>query len=127
MICSWMHRVRIWGEVRKAAEELKALMTSGLEREAVKDIFGSINLELAQENLIRSPQLIARVREELAKYDALSAKSKELEALVHQHLDEDKWLDQFIEALYTDTITKKARSMSMTVTRTRMPGSRSPI
>lgn len=43
----------------------------------------------------------------LAKYDALAAKSAELEALVHQHLDEDKWLDQFIEALYTDTITKK--------------------
>lgn len=66
------------------------------------------------------------MREELAKYEALTAKAAELEALLHQYIDEDKWLDQFIEALYTDTITKKARFTSMTVTRTKMPGNPSP-
>ncbi|CAH1215529.1 hypothetical protein PAECIP111892_04112 [Paenibacillus auburnensis] len=95
------------GEVKKAADELRTLRENGLEREGVKDIFGSINMELAQENLIRSPQLITRVREELLKYDALTAKAAELDALLRQYLDEDKWLDQFIEALYTDTIVKK--------------------
>jgi len=62
---------------------------------------------MAQENLIRSPQLISRVRVELAKYAELTAKAAELEGVLHQYLDEDKWMDQFIEALYTDSIIKK--------------------
>ncbi|QWU17105.1 Tubulin like [Paenibacillus sophorae] len=95
------------GEVKKAADELRRLRENGLEREGVKDIFGSINRELAQENLIRSPQLTTRVREELAKYEALSAKAEELNAVLHQFLDEEKWMDQFLEALYTDAIVKK--------------------
>lgn len=95
------------GEVKKAADELKRLREGGLEREGSKDIFGSINREQAQENLIRSPQLITRVREELAKYEGLAAKAEELEGILRQYLDEEKWLDQFIEALYTGTIVKK--------------------
>ncbi|MBW7461818.1 hypothetical protein K0U00_47985, partial [Paenibacillus sepulcri] len=79
----------------------------GLEPEAAKDIFGSFTEELAQENLIRSPELLGRVREELAKYESISVKAKELEQLLHQHQDEEKWLDQFIEALYTETIIRK--------------------
>ncbi|KAA9004717.1 hypothetical protein F4V43_10360 [Paenibacillus spiritus] len=95
------------GEVRKAADELKRLRDGGLVREGARDIFGSVTRELARENLIRTPLLIARVREELAKYDALAAKSAELESLLGRHRDEEKWLDQFLEALYTDTIAKK--------------------
>lgn len=95
------------GEVKKAADELNRLREGGLEREGSKDIFGSINREQAQENLIRSPQLITRVREELAKYEGLAAKAEELEGILRQYLDEEKWLDQFIEALYTGTIVKK--------------------
>lgn len=95
------------GEVKKAVDELKSLREKGLEREGLKDIFGSINKDMAQENLIRSPQLISRVRVELAKYAELTAKAAELEGVLHQYLDEDKWMDQFIEALYTDSIIKK--------------------
>lgn len=95
------------GEVKKAVDELKSLREKGLEREGIKDIFGSINKDMAQENLIRSPQLISRVRVELAKYTELTAKATELEGVLHQYLDEDKWMDQFIEALYTDSIIKK--------------------
>ncbi|SFE76317.1 Tubulin like [Paenibacillus algorifonticola] len=95
------------GEVKRAVIELRRLLAEGLAPDGAKDIFGSLNEDLAQENLIRSPELLARVREELAKYDAISDKALELEKLLSLHQDEEKWLDQFIEALYTDTIVKK--------------------
>ncbi|AJS60965.1 tubulin-like doman-containing protein [Paenibacillus sp. IHBB 10380] len=95
------------GEVKRAMNELKRLLSEGLEKVATKDIFSSISEDFAKENLIRSPELIARVREELAKYDAISTQLAEYEQLLGLHQDEDKWLDQFIEALYTETITKK--------------------
>ncbi|KQO18580.1 tubulin-like doman-containing protein [Paenibacillus sp. Leaf72] len=95
------------GEVKRAVIELRRLLAEGLAPDGVKDIFGSLNEDLAQENLIRSPELLARVREELAKYDAISDKVAELEKLLSLHQDEEKWLDQFIEALYTETIVKK--------------------
>ncbi|MNI02836.1 hypothetical protein D3C73_557260 [compost metagenome] len=95
------------GEVKRALGELQRLLSQGLERENSRDIFGSINEDMAKENLIRSPELITRVREELAKYKAIQEQAAALEALLGQHQDEEKWLDQFIEALYTSTITKK--------------------
>lgn len=95
------------GEVKRAVVELKRLLDGGLEQTSTKDIFGSINEDLAKENLIRSPELILRVREELAKYTAVAAKIAELEKVLDQHKDEEKWLDQFIEALYTGAIVKK--------------------
>ncbi|GBF76666.1 hypothetical protein PA598K_05149 [Paenibacillus sp. 598K] len=95
------------GEVKRAYHELRRLLTDRLESESTKDIFGSYNEDLAKENLIRSPELLARVREELAKYEAIERKAAELEQLLALHEDEDKWYDQFIEALYTDTIQKK--------------------
>ncbi|OAB45242.1 tubulin-like doman-containing protein [Paenibacillus glacialis] len=95
------------GEVKRALNELKRLLSQGLEKVSNKDIFGSISEDMAKENLIRSPELITRVREELAKYDKISAKATEFELLLDQHQVEEKWFDQFIEALYTETITKK--------------------
>jgi len=95
------------GEVKRALNELKRLLSQGLEKVSNKDIFGSISEDMAKENLIRTPELIARVREELAKYDKIGAKATEFELLLDQHQVEEKWLDQFIEALYTETITKK--------------------
>lgn len=95
------------GEVKRAVIELKRLLEGGLEQTSTKDIFGSINEELAKENLIRSPELILRVREELAKYTAVAAKIAELDKVLDLHKGEEKWLDQFIEALYTGTIVKK--------------------
>ncbi|WP_110930232.1 tubulin-like doman-containing protein [Paenibacillus bouchesdurhonensis] len=95
------------GEVKRAAVELRRLLTEGLPQEGAKDIFGSINEELAKENLIRTPDLIARMRQEIAKYDEIAAMAAKLDTVLEQHQDEEKWLEQFIEALYTDTITKK--------------------
>ncbi|MFD3259911.1 tubulin-like doman-containing protein [Paenibacillus lentus] len=95
------------GEVKRAAVELRRLLTEGLPQEGDKDIFGSINEELAKENLIRTPEMIARVRQEIAKYDEITAMASKLDAVLEQHQDEEKWLEQFIEALYTETITKK--------------------
>ncbi|MEC0089543.1 tubulin-like doman-containing protein [Paenibacillus macquariensis] len=95
------------GEVKRALNELKRLLSQGLEKVSSKDIFGSISEDLAKENLIRTPELITRVREETAKYDMISTKATEFELLLNQHQVEEKWFDQFIEALYTETITKK--------------------
>lgn len=95
------------GEVKRCALELKQLLAEGLPQEGVKDIFGSINEEMAKENLIRSPKLITRMRQEIAKYEEIAAMAAKLEAVLAQHQDEEKWLDQFIEAMYTMTITKK--------------------
>ncbi|MGZ9585587.1 tubulin-like doman-containing protein [Paenibacillus marinisediminis] len=95
------------GEVKRAVVELKRLLAGGLEQTGTKDIFGSIAEDLAKENLIRSPELITRVREELVKYTAIEAKIAELEKVLGQYQDEEKWFDQFIEAMYTGTITKK--------------------
>lgn len=93
--------------MKRAHAELKRLLSEGIGRESIKDIFGSINEDLAKENLIRSPEQIRRVREELAKYETIQAKVSELESLLSQHAGEEKLLDQYIEALYTDTIVKK--------------------
>lgn len=95
------------GEVKRAFDSLKRLLSEGLETEYVKDIFGSINEELAQENLIRSPELSRVVRDELAKRESIQVKVAELGAVLDKFQDEEKWLDQFIEALYTGSITKK--------------------
>lgn len=95
------------GEVKRAYLDLKRLLEEGLEQEGSKDIFGSMNEELAKDNLIRSPELIMRLREELAKYEAIEAKMAEFEQILNQHKDEEKWQDQFIEAMYTGTIYKK--------------------
>ncbi|GAC41126.1 tubulin-like doman-containing protein [Paenibacillus popilliae] len=95
------------GEVKRAYLDLKRLLEEGLEQEGSKDIFGSMNEELAKDNLIRSPELIMRLREELAKYEAIEAKMAEFEQLLNLHKDEEKWQDQFIEAMYTGTICKK--------------------
>lgn len=43
------------GEVKRAVIELKRLQAEGLPRVDTKDIFGSINEDMAKENLVRSP------------------------------------------------------------------------
>ena len=93
--------------MKRAWTELKRLLNEGLERVGSKDIFNSINEDMAKENLIRSPEMIRIVREELKKYAAIAAKITEFEFLISDNQNEEKWLDQFIEALYTGTITKK--------------------
>ncbi|WPP41664.1 tubulin-like doman-containing protein [Paenibacillus hunanensis] len=95
------------GEVKRALVELRRLLSEGLPLEASRDIFNSYNEELASDNLIRSPKMIERLRQELAKYDSIQAKITELESMLGRHEGEEKLIDQFVQALYTDTITKK--------------------
>ncbi|MCL9661502.1 tubulin-like doman-containing protein [Paenibacillus hunanensis] len=95
------------GEVKRALVELRRLLNEGLPLEASRDIFNSYNEELASDNLIRSPKMIERLRQELAKYDSIQAKITELESMLGRHEGEEKLIDQFVQALYTDTITKK--------------------
>ena len=111
---------------KRAWTELKRLLNEGLERVGSKDIFNSINEDMAKENLIRSPEMIRIVREELKKYAAIAAKITEFEFLISDNQNEEKWLDQFIEALYTGRSPRRVRSSFMIAIRRRIPGSRLP-
>ncbi|MFD7524317.1 tubulin-like doman-containing protein [Paenibacillus chitinolyticus] len=96
-----------FGELQRCVNDLKALLQTGLETDRSKDIFGSVNEELAKENLIRSPELLKQVREEVRKYDSIVRKIGELEQALSAHQDEEKFVAQYIEAMYTSTIAKK--------------------
>lgn len=95
------------GELQRCVGDLKQLLENGLEVERTKDIFGSVNSDMAKENLIRSPELLKLVKDELSKYDRIAEKIAELEKLLNTHKDEEKLVTNFIEAIYTSTITKK--------------------
>ncbi len=94
-------------EIRKCLGELKNILTSGIPEEGEKDIFNSFSREYAIENLIRSPELIKLLRQEVKKYEELENKVNELSSLLEAVENQDRLLEQFIEAMYTDTICKK--------------------
>jgi hypothetical protein len=96
-----------FGELKRCINKLKDLLQNGIERQDTRDIFNSTSLEMAKENLIRSPELIEVLRKETTKYEQIRSKVAELEKLLNSHQDEEKLLEQFIEALYTKTIYKK--------------------
>ncbi|USG68536.1 tubulin-like doman-containing protein [Brevibacillus ruminantium] len=95
------------GEIKRCLAELKGFMKEGLEKDSIRDIFGSINEEMAKENLIRYPELIRLMQEEVRKYAAIEEKIGELEAIVNSMQGEEELLNLFIEAMYTSTICKK--------------------
>lgn len=95
------------GEVKRCSSELASLLENGLERVSSKDIFSSVDEDMAKENLIRSPELLRALKEEIRKYEQITAKKNELDRVLSSFQDEEKLVDQFIEAMYTDTITKK--------------------
>lgn len=95
------------GEAKRCLNDLQGLLENGLERTGVRDIFGSINDTMAQENLIRTPDLQESLREEVRKYAAIESKIAELEGLLGGVQNEEKALDRFIEAMYTGTIHKR--------------------
>ena len=96
-----------FSEIIKCLKDLKSLKENGLEIEAVRNIFESYNEEFAKENLIRTPQLVLQVEDEVRKIGSIANKIKELEKLLKTVDDENKVLDSFIEALYTNTVMKK--------------------
>ncbi|WP_134682821.1 tubulin-like doman-containing protein [Brevibacillus migulae] len=95
------------GEVKRALQGLKGYLEGGLEKEAVRPIFGSVNEEMAMENLIRSPQLIRLVRQEVRSQEEIMAKIAELEATIGALQGEEALLDLFLEVMYTGTICKR--------------------
>lgn len=95
------------GELNRCLSKLKALLETGLERVAVRDIFNSTTLELAKENLIRSPELIDSLRLELEKYAGIEAWIAKLESVLKEQQGEEELQSQFMEAMYTRTIVKK--------------------
>ncbi|MFB0831271.1 tubulin-like doman-containing protein [Brevibacillus laterosporus] len=95
------------GEIKRCLAELKGFMEQGLEQEYTKDLFGSINEEMAKENLIRSPELIRLLQQEVRKYEDIESKINELEQIIQSIQGEEELLNRFIEALYTGTICKK--------------------
>jgi hypothetical protein len=96
-----------FGELKRCIAALKELLQNGVERAETKPIFNSTNEEMAKENLIRSPELIVRLRQEVAKCEQIAGKIAELETVLNSHQDEEKLLDGFIEAMYTKTIVKR--------------------
>ncbi|MEK8129924.1 tubulin-like doman-containing protein [Paenibacillus filicis] len=95
------------GEVKRCVTDLRALLEQGLETESIKDIFGSVSEELAKENLIRSPEQLRQVREELGKYERIRERLEALEKVLAAHQDEERLLKQYIEAIYTGTIGRR--------------------
>ncbi|MGG4441818.1 tubulin-like doman-containing protein [Brevibacillus fortis] len=95
------------GEIKRALVELKGFMRDGLEQESTRDVFGSINEEMAKENLIRYPEQIRLIEQEVRKYEEIEAKIQELEQIVNAIQGEEELVTRFIEALYTGTICKR--------------------
>lgn len=95
------------GEIKRCLTELKGFMEQGLELDYTKDLFGSINEEMAKENLIRSPELIRLLQQEVRKYEDIESKMLELEQIIQAIQGEEELINRFIEALYTSTICKK--------------------
>ncbi|MBC8079929.1 MAG: hypothetical protein H7X86_06265 [Gorillibacterium sp.] len=95
------------GELKQAIGQLKAKLTGGLEQVGTREVFGSTDLESAKENLIRYPGLYDEVRREIAKYTEITALIDRLAAILSANQDEEKFVDLFIESIYTGTIVKK--------------------
>lgn len=100
------------GEIRKAIEDIKRLLDRGLipvENDDMQKyyIFESSNEEKAKNNLIRTPELTMAVKLEVEKYEKLIATKNELENKIKDLSKAEMDIDNFLRALYTDTIVKK--------------------
>ncbi|MFL0197575.1 tubulin-like doman-containing protein [Clostridium sp. WILCCON 0269] len=99
-------------EIKRAIADIEKLLDSGLTPVENHDmqkyyIFESSNGEKAQNNLIRTPELTKLLREEVEKYEIILAKKDELENIIENFSKIQADTDNFLRALYTDTIVKK--------------------
>ncbi|MBZ9635036.1 tubulin-like doman-containing protein [Clostridium sp. FP1] len=99
-------------EIRKCIGELRKLMQNKLENIEDYDlqmyyIFDSRDEEVAKENLIRSPRLIQLLNSEIEKYEAIEQQINKLGSNIYDNDKKTKLLDNFIQAMYTETICKK--------------------
>lgn len=95
------------GNLKAVLLVLKNIFAGNREATGSSDIFGSTDLELAQENFIRSPKLIEQVTVEVSKYSLIQEKITEIEQLLVSQKDKEVSLNQFIQAVYTKTIRKR--------------------
>jgi hypothetical protein len=96
-----------FSEMKRCLKDLKKLLEEGIEKDYCKDIFDSFNKDRALENFIRSPEIVKLVNIEIKKYDLLVCKIEEIEAILKDAEEEDRIMDTFIEAIYTNTIYKR--------------------
>ncbi|PGY09474.1 tubulin-like doman-containing protein [Bacillus sp. AFS031507] len=95
------------GSLKQILRQLKDMFNGGMESSGVSDIFDSTNLELAKENLIRTPKLIEKVKLEVRKYHLIKEKISEIEQYIASQEEKEVSLTQFIQAVYTKTIRKR--------------------
>lgn len=100
------------GEVKRAAVDIQKLLEKRLTPIEDSDmqryyIYESSNEDKAKVNLIRTPELTELVQKEVEKYEKIMAKKNELDGIIKDlsKAYEDK--DNFLRALYTQTIVKK--------------------
>lgn len=100
------------GEIRRAISDIKKLLEEKITPIENHDIqryyiFGSSNEEKAKNNLIRTPELTALLNLEVEKYEKIIAKKTELENKINDLSKAEMDIDNFLRALYTETIVKK--------------------
>ncbi|MBV7273139.1 tubulin-like doman-containing protein [Clostridiaceae bacterium UIB06] len=99
-------------EIKKAIVDINKILDNGfipIENSDMQRyyIFESSNEEKAKNNLIRTPELTKLVREEVEKYEELIGKRNELEKVIKDMSKAEMNIDNFLRALYTNTIVKK--------------------
>ncbi|APM39107.1 tubulin-like doman-containing protein [Clostridium kluyveri] len=100
------------GEIKRAITDIEKLLKEGITPVENHDmqkyyIFESSDEERAQNNLIRTPELTRLLLQEVEKYEAIMAKKEELESTIEGLSKAQADMDNFLRALYTDTIVKK--------------------
>ncbi|EKN71496.1 hypothetical protein BABA_01305 [Neobacillus bataviensis LMG 21833] len=95
------------GNLKQVLRQLQDMVAGSMEVVGSSDIFGSTNVELARENLIRSPKLIEKVKSEVRKYRFIQEKIAEIEQVLASQKDKEVTMTQFIQAVYTRTIKKR--------------------
>lgn len=100
------------GEIKRAIADLSKLLDSGITPIENGDmqkyyIFESTNEEKAKNNFIRTLELTKLVKEEVEKCEDIIAKKKELESIIKNLSKAEMDIDNFLRALYTETIVKK--------------------
>jgi hypothetical protein len=95
------------GSLKQVLRQLKDMFNGRMESDGKSDIFDSTNLELAKENLIRSPKLVEKVKLEIRKYSLIKEKITEIEQYIASQEQKEISLNQFIQAVYTKTIRKR--------------------
>ncbi|MDP4143302.1 MAG: hypothetical protein Q8936_02290, partial [Bacillota bacterium] len=99
-------------EIRRCVGDLRKLLADKLSLIEHADmqkyyIFDSRDDKSAKENFIRSPKLIELIKEEVSKYEGIQGKIEELQGFLHNLDKATRVMDEFIQAMYTETICKK--------------------